>query len=118
MKEAVHAPVSLMEFPREMLPPPRAWLGWKYKQIIRHVRVEEGGHFAGLEQPEALARDLEVFISGEEVKRNKVASFLSDFIRESNKEEEAIKEAELMAKTESLEQQHLEGTLSGYSGMG
>ena len=47
-------------FPREILRPPRRWL----RAVHRHPPLDampRGGHFAAMEQPEALAREIVEF---------------------------------------------------------
>jgi microsomal epoxide hydrolase len=49
------------EFPREILSPPRSLAARTYADIRRWTRMPKGGHFAALEQPEALAREVVEF---------------------------------------------------------
>jgi microsomal epoxide hydrolase len=56
----VTAPTAYAEFPREILHPPRAWAERVYN-IRRWTRMSAGGHFAALEEPEALAADIRAF---------------------------------------------------------
>jgi microsomal epoxide hydrolase len=56
----VAVPTGYAEFPREMLRPPRS-IAEKVYNIQRWVKMEKGGHFAALEQPEALAREVREF---------------------------------------------------------
>jgi pimeloyl-ACP methyl ester carboxylesterase len=48
-------------FPREILQPPRSVAERSYGNIQRWTEMEKGGHFAALEQPEALAREIREF---------------------------------------------------------
>src|SRR5262245_8751515 len=59
----VTAPTAYAEFPREILHPPRAWAESVYN-IRRWTRMPAGGHFAALEEPEALAADMRAFFRG------------------------------------------------------
>jgi len=52
------------EFPKEILIPPRALAEKTYTDIRRWTVMPKGGHFAALEQPEALARDVRAFFAG------------------------------------------------------
>ena len=56
----IEVPTAYAAFPREILIPPRAWAERVYN-IQRWTRFDRGGHFAALEQPEALAADIREF---------------------------------------------------------
>ena len=49
------------QFPREILKPPRSVAERIYKNIQRWSVMPRGGHFAAMEQPEALAREITEF---------------------------------------------------------
>ena len=51
----------LCEFPREILRPPRSLAERTFTDIRRWSVMERGGHFAAMEQPEALAREVREF---------------------------------------------------------
>ena len=53
-----HRADRLRRFPKEILRPPRAVAEKYYTNIQRWTAMEKGGHFAALEQPQALARDI------------------------------------------------------------
>ena len=53
-------PTAYAASPREILLPPRAWAERTYN-IQRWTTMPAGGHFAALEQPEALAADIRAF---------------------------------------------------------
>jgi len=59
--ELVTAPTGYAEFPKEVLSPPRSLAEKTYSNIRRWTRMPKGGHFAALEQPEALAREVIAF---------------------------------------------------------
>jgi microsomal epoxide hydrolase len=59
--EGVTAPMGYAEFPREILRPPRSVAERTYKDIRRWTTMPRGGHFAAMEQPEALAREIVEF---------------------------------------------------------
>jgi microsomal epoxide hydrolase len=59
--EAVSAPTGYCEFPREILRPPRSIAERTFADIRRWSVMERGGHFAALEQPDALAREIRAF---------------------------------------------------------
>ena len=56
-------PTGYAEFPKEILHPPRSLAEKTYADIRRWSVMEKGGHFAALEQPEALAREVKEFFS-------------------------------------------------------
>jgi microsomal epoxide hydrolase len=59
--KTVDVPVGYAEFPREILRPPRALAEKTYRNIRRWTLMKKGGHFAALEQPEALAEEIKAF---------------------------------------------------------
>jgi pimeloyl-ACP methyl ester carboxylesterase len=54
-------PTGYAEFPHEILRPPRSLAARTYSDIRHWTAMPRGGHFAALEQPEALARDVQAF---------------------------------------------------------
>ena len=58
---SVTAPTAYAEFPREMLHPPRSLAEPMFTNIRRWTVMPKGGHFAAMEQPEALANDVRAF---------------------------------------------------------
>jgi pimeloyl-ACP methyl ester carboxylesterase len=58
---AIHVPTGYCEFPREILRPPREAAERVFKNIQRWRVMPHGGHFAALEQPAALAGEIEAF---------------------------------------------------------
>ena len=59
--EVITVPTGYAQFPREILKPPRSIAERVFKDIRRWSIMEKGGHFAALEQPEALAREVCAF---------------------------------------------------------
>jgi pimeloyl-ACP methyl ester carboxylesterase len=57
----VTAPTGYAAFPREILRPPRSLASRMYADIRRWTEMPRGGHFAALEQPEALAAEVQAF---------------------------------------------------------
>lgn len=57
----ITVPTGYVEFPREIMRPPRSVAQSVYANIKRWTVMPEGGHFAALEQPEALAREIREF---------------------------------------------------------
>jgi pimeloyl-ACP methyl ester carboxylesterase len=58
---SIGVPTGYVEFPKEILRPPRSVAERSYGNIQRWTKMEKGGHFAALEQPEALAREVRAF---------------------------------------------------------
>jgi microsomal epoxide hydrolase len=56
----IEVPTGYAAFPREILLPPRAWAERVFN-IRRWTAMPAGGHFAALEEPEALAADIRAF---------------------------------------------------------
>jgi pimeloyl-ACP methyl ester carboxylesterase len=61
--ERVKPPLGVALFPKELPMPPRSWVERGY-DVERWTEMEHGGHFAAIEQPEALARDIRAFFRG------------------------------------------------------
>jgi microsomal epoxide hydrolase len=57
----VDVPTGYVEFPKEILRPPRSVAERTYTNIQRWTATPRGGHFAALEQPEILAREIREF---------------------------------------------------------
>ena len=57
----VDVPTGYVEFPKEILRPPRSMAERMYTDIRRWTVMPKGGHFAALEQPEALAEEIRAF---------------------------------------------------------
>jgi pimeloyl-ACP methyl ester carboxylesterase len=55
--EKMSVPLCFAKFPKEILSPPREWVERAYN-VRRWTEFPFGGHFAALEQPLALARDV------------------------------------------------------------
>jgi pimeloyl-ACP methyl ester carboxylesterase len=58
--ERVQQPVGVANFPKELYQPPRAWAETRYN-IQRWERFDKGGHFAAMEQPDVLVREIREF---------------------------------------------------------
>ena len=54
----VTVPTGYCEFPREILRPPRSVAERTFTNIHRWSVMERGGHFAAMEQPDALAKEI------------------------------------------------------------
>jgi len=57
----VGVPTGYCEFPREILRPPRSLAARTFTDIRRWSVMPRGGHFAAMEQPDALAREVREF---------------------------------------------------------
>jgi pimeloyl-ACP methyl ester carboxylesterase len=57
----VEVPTGYAEFPKEILRPPRSLAARTYTNIRRWSVMPRGGHFAALEQPQLLAREIREF---------------------------------------------------------
>ncbi|NBH03188.1 epoxide hydrolase family protein [Amycolatopsis sp. SID8362] len=51
-------PVAVTVFPRDIPRIPRSWIEDTYHNLIHYGEAEKGGHFAALEQPEILVREI------------------------------------------------------------
>ena len=59
--ETIGVPTGYCQFPHEILRPPRSLAERVYTDIRRWSVMPRGGHFAALEQPEALAGEIQAF---------------------------------------------------------
>ena len=55
--KTIDVPTGYADFPKEILRPPRSLAEKTYTDIRRWTAMKKGGHFAALEQPEALASE-------------------------------------------------------------
>ena len=60
---AIKVPTGYVQFPKEIFRPPRSVAARTYTDIRRWTVEEKGGHFAALEQPEVLAREIKAFFA-------------------------------------------------------
>jgi len=58
--QRIEVPTAYAAFPKEIVRPPRSWAERMYN-IRRWTVMPAGGHFAALEEPEALAGDVRAF---------------------------------------------------------
>ena len=59
--KTVDVPTGYIQFPKEILSPPRSVADLFYSNIQSWTECERGGHFAALEQPELLVKDMRQF---------------------------------------------------------
>jgi pimeloyl-ACP methyl ester carboxylesterase len=57
----ITVPTGYCEFPREIVRPPRSLAARTYSDIRRWTVMPRGGHFAAMEQPQALAEEVRAF---------------------------------------------------------
>ncbi len=57
----VDVPMGYCAFPKEIIRPPRSLAQPMYTNIQRWTEMKRGGHFAAMEQPEALAGEIRAF---------------------------------------------------------
>ena len=60
----IGVPMGYAAFPKEIRSPPRALAETVYTDIRRWTEMPKGGHFAAMEQPQALAREVTAFFEG------------------------------------------------------
>ncbi|MGE0688845.1 MAG: epoxide hydrolase, partial [Dehalococcoidia bacterium] len=61
--ERIEVPTGIAAFPAEPWRTPRSWVEPRYN-IQRFTEMERGGHFAALENPEGLLREIRAFFAG------------------------------------------------------
>ncbi len=59
----VDVPTGCAVFPRELFRPPRRWVEARFR-VERWTEMPAGGHFAALEEPDALLEDVRAFFRG------------------------------------------------------
>ena len=57
----VEVPTGLADFPGEFLRLPVSWVRDHFRNIVQFTEMPKGGHFAALEEPELLAKDIRSF---------------------------------------------------------
>src|SRR5438477_132327 len=60
-KRPITVPTGYAAFPKEIVRPPRSIASKAYTDIRRWTEMKKGGHFAAMEQPEALAHEIREF---------------------------------------------------------
>jgi pimeloyl-ACP methyl ester carboxylesterase len=59
----VPVPTAVALFPADIAQPPRSWAERTY-DVVRYTQMPAGGHFAPVEEPDLLARDIAEFAAG------------------------------------------------------
>jgi len=59
-KGTTMVPAAFAMFPKDLTSPPREWAE-RFFNVQRWTEMTSGGHFAALEEPEALVRDIREF---------------------------------------------------------
>jgi len=54
----VSTPAGVIEFPKEIYSLPKSWVENKFPNLVSYTVAPQGGHFAAMEEPELLAKDL------------------------------------------------------------
>jgi pimeloyl-ACP methyl ester carboxylesterase len=62
--DGIRVPTGYVEFPKEILRPPRSLAQRTYADIRRWTVRDKGGHFAALETPAVLAEEIKAFFAG------------------------------------------------------
>jgi epoxide hydrolase len=57
----VEVPVGVAVYPKEIVPPVRAWMTKTFPNIVHWSEQPKGGHFAAFEQPELFVADLRAY---------------------------------------------------------
>lgn len=57
----IETPVAIAQFPKDILPVPRAWIERNYN-LVQYTLMPHGGHFTAMEAPEPFASALSDFI--------------------------------------------------------
>jgi len=57
-RPTVEVPTGFAVYPKEIVPPVRAWVGEVYPNIAHWREYDRGGHFAAFEVPETFVHDL------------------------------------------------------------
>ncbi|HLV87932.1 MAG TPA: epoxide hydrolase [Candidatus Sulfotelmatobacter sp.] len=58
----LQTPVAYAVFPKEVVAAPERWIDLNYN-IVQRTEMPRGGHFAALEQPDLMVKDLRLFFS-------------------------------------------------------
>jgi len=65
----VPVPTAVALFPADIGQPPRSWAERTY-DVVRYTRMPRGGHFAPIEEPDLLARDIAEFAADVQARRS------------------------------------------------
>lgn len=55
-------PVGYAVFPKEAIASPQRWIDQSYN-VVQRTEMPKGGHFAALEQPDLLIKDIRMFFA-------------------------------------------------------
>jgi epoxide hydrolase len=66
-RKAGRVPVGVALFPKEINVPPRKWAEARYK-LVHWTEMPRGGHFAAMETPDLLVKDVRTFFRALEKK--------------------------------------------------
>lgn len=57
-EESTPDPAGFSIFPGEAVQAYRRWIERRYENVVHYARLDRGGHFAALEQPELLTEEI------------------------------------------------------------
>ena len=58
----IETPVAYAVFPKEVIASPESWIDQTYN-VVQRTEMPKGGHFAALEQPDLLIKDIRIFFA-------------------------------------------------------
>jgi pimeloyl-ACP methyl ester carboxylesterase len=58
----LNTPVAYAVFPKEVVAAPERWID-QYYNVVQRTEMPRGGHFAALEQPDLMVRDIRQFFA-------------------------------------------------------
>lgn len=58
----IETPVAYAVFPKEVIASPQSWIEQTYN-VVQRTEMPKGGHFAALEQPDLLIKDIRMFFA-------------------------------------------------------
>lgn len=58
----IETPLAYAVFPKEAIASPQSWIDQTYN-VVQRTEMPEGGHFAALEQPDLLVKDIRMFFA-------------------------------------------------------
>ncbi|XP_071755373.1 epoxide hydrolase 1 [Centroberyx gerrardi] len=68
-KIPVYVPTGFACFPNELMHTPKLWVQQKYRKLKTFTPMASGGHFAAMEEPQLMARDIQSFTKTLEKKK-------------------------------------------------
>jgi microsomal epoxide hydrolase len=62
--ETMQTPTAISMFPKELVRMSRRWAEARFSNLIHFNELDAGGHFAAMEQPEALTAEIRAAFRG------------------------------------------------------